>query len=209
MPLPAAPTTPAAATTVSCPRCHKPLIDPDGLGWCKACGYCRSLEVEQHNQLLQEARQPSHGEVFAGAAGQIPWWFWVLVIGVGVLAAAALAAGKWLPAGNNLPRALFASVQIVLGLVLIFAAQLYALVRVAPDDERLNFKDALVPTRLWILVGKRLSQLYGCLWTAVWGLALIVFAFLFIGGLQHWMSYLPGANKDQNKQRTPPPRVWQ
>jgi len=28
---------------VSCPRCKQPLVDPQGLGWCKACGYCRSL----------------------------------------------------------------------------------------------------------------------------------------------------------------------
>ena len=30
-----------------CPRCGQALIDPSGLGWCKACGYCRSLGAEQ------------------------------------------------------------------------------------------------------------------------------------------------------------------
>jgi hypothetical protein len=90
-------------------------------------------------------------------------------------------------------------VQVGVGVVLIFVGQLIALVYVAPEDEKLSFKDAIVPTRLWTLVGKRLNRLYGCLWISVWGLATVVFAFVFIGGLQHWMSYLPNSNKNQPK----------
>jgi hypothetical protein len=93
-----------------------------------------------------------------------------------------------------------------LGLVLIFAGQLFALMRVAQYDEKLSFKDAIVPSRLWTVAAKRLGEVYGCLWTSVWGLGLIVFAILFIGGLQHWMTYLPGAKNPQPRQ--PPPRVW-
>lgn len=196
---------PQAPAATPCPRCKKPLIDPTGLAWCKACGYCGSLEAERQNQLMQTAQAPSRGAVFAGAAGQIPWWFWVLVGGVAVLAAGALAADRLLPAGNTFPRALFTSVQMGVGLALIFAGQCFALVRIAPEDERLSFKDALVPTRLWALAGKRLGQLYGCLWTSVWGLGLIVFAVLFIGGLGHWMTYLPGA---KNQPRPAAAKVW-
>src|SRR5262245_29851203 len=29
---------------VSCPRCQAALTDPDGLGLCAACGYCRARE---------------------------------------------------------------------------------------------------------------------------------------------------------------------
>ncbi len=186
---------PAAIDGSACPRCQKPLIDPAGLGWCKACGYCRSLEAEQDNRLLQAAAGPSPGAALAGAAGQIPTWFWVLVGGVAALAALALAVGRLLPAGNGLPRAVWTSVQMAVGLLLVFGAQLYAVVRIAPDDERLSFKDALVPTRLWSLVGKRLPRLCSCVCLAVWGGALMLFALLFIGGLRHWFSYLPGAEK--------------
>ena len=191
------PTPPQAPPSVPCPRCKKPLIDPEGLRWCKACGYCGSLEAEQNNKLMQAEQAPSRAAVFAGAAGQIPWWFWVLVIGVGALAAASLAVGRLLTAGDTFQRALFTSVQMGVGVMLIFVGQLVALMHVAPEDEKLSFKDAIVPTRLWGLVGKRLNRLYGCLWTSVWGLALVVFAILFIGGLQHWMTYLPNSNKNQ------------
>src|SRR5687767_11248515 len=88
-----------------CPRCHKPLIDPAGLGWCKACGYCKSLEEEKHNQLLKESRGPSRGAVLAGAAGNIPVWFWILLLGIAILAGAAVGADRLLPPGNNFARA--------------------------------------------------------------------------------------------------------
>ena len=197
-------TPPQAPPSVPCPRCKKPLIDPQGLGWCKACGYCGSLEAEQKNKLMAPEQAPSQGAVFASAAGQIPWWFWVLVIGTGALAAGSLAVGHLLPAGDTFYRALFTSVQMGVGLVLIFAGQFLALVQIAHEDAGLSFKDALVPTRLWHLAGKRMSRLYGCLWTSVWGLALVVFAILFIGGLKHWMTYLPGAKNEQQKQQRPP-----
>jgi hypothetical protein len=186
-----------AGQAQQCPRCQKPLIDPQGLGWCKGCGYCRSLETETNNRLLATATAPSKGEILAGAAGNIPLWFWILLIGAAVLAGISLVAGQLLPAGNVLPRALWASVQIGVGVALVFAGQLIAVIRVAPEDERISFKDAIVPTRLWALVFKRLPQLCGCLWVSVWGLALIVFAIVFVGGLGHWYAYLPGANNAQ------------
>jgi len=198
-------TPPQAPSSVPCPRCKKPLIDPEGLGWCKACGYCGTLEAEQKNKLMQTEQAPSTSAVFAGAAGQIPWWFWVLLIGIGALAAGSLAVGQLLPAGDTFYRALFTSVQMGVGVVLIFAGQIVALMHVAPEDEKLSFKDAIVPTRLWALVAKRLSNLYGCLWTSVWGLSLAVFAILFIGGLKHWMTYLPGPKNQQQQQQPRPP----
>ena len=182
-----------------CPRCRQQLIDPGGLGWCKACGYCRTLEAEQNNQLLQAAAQPTRGAVLKGVAGQVPWWFWVLVIGVGGLAGLSLAVGQLLPAGDCLVRAVWTSVQIALGLLMVFAGQFFAVMWIAPEDERLSFKDAIVPTRLWALVAKRLGRMYGCLWTSVWGLALVVCALLFVGGLKHWFSYLPGVANAKGK----------
>jgi hypothetical protein len=184
---------PKPAQEIQCPRCHKPLIDPNGLGWCKTCGYCRSLELEKNNKLLAAAPGPSRGAVLAGAAGHIPLWFWVLLAGIAILAGLSLAAGRWLPPGNTLPRALWTSIQIGVGLALIFTGQLIAVVHIAPEDEKLSFKDAVVPTRLWLLVSKRLPRCCGCLWVSTWGLALVVFAVLFIGGLQHWFKYVPNS----------------
>src|SRR5262245_51545058 len=182
-PPPPAADAPQNAALAVCPRCQQPLIDPAGLGWCKACGYCRSLQAEQDNALLKTPAGPSRGDVLAGAARRIPHWFWLLTGGIGAVAVLSLAAGLLLPAGNCLPRALWTSIQIPVGLLLAFAVQLYAVVQIAPDDDRLSFKDALVPARLWGLVGKRLPQLSWCVCLASWGAALALCAVLFIGGL--------------------------
>jgi hypothetical protein len=185
-----------APSADACPRCQKPLIDPNGLGWCKACGFCRSLEEEKGNQLLKEQRGPSRGAILAGAAGNIPVWFWILLGGVGVIAGGFLAADRLLPPGNTFPRALWTSILLGVGLALIFVGQLIAVVLIAPEDEKLNFKDAIVPTRLWPLVAKRLPRLCGCLFVSTWGLALMVFALVFIGGLPHWFTYLPNSKNN-------------
>ena len=191
----------AAPVSYPCPRCQKPLVDPTGLGWCQGCGYCRSLEEEKDNHLLKASRGPSHATVLTAAVGNIPLWFWALLVGIAALAGLSLGVGRWLPQGNTFPRALWTTVQLGVGLALIFLGQIIAVVKIAPDDEKLSFKDAIVPTRLWGLVAKRLPRQCGCLCVSTWGLAMIVFAVLFIGGLKHWFAYLPNSKNGNN----PPP----
>jgi len=183
-----------------CPKCRLPLIDPTGLGWCRGCGYCRSLEDETAKQLLQHTQARGPQVSYAGLVGNIPVWFWVLIVGLVAAVAVSLAIGWLLPAGSNFTRAMWTTAQVVVGLLAIFACQLFALVQIAAEDEKLGFKDALVPTRLWSLVCKRLPATACYLWGATWALALVVSAFLFIGGLDHWYGYLPGA-KDQKDQK--------
>jgi len=203
-----APAQPAPSPDAECPRCRARLIDPSGLGWCKACGYCRSLATEAPAQLMAPATpQPTRGEALAGAASNLPLWFWALLLGVALAAGLSFAAGRLLPPGDCLPRAIWTSVQIGLGVVLIFASQVIAVVAVAPEDERLSFKDAIVPLRIWGLVIARLPRFSGCLWTATFGASLVLCAFLFVGGLHHWFTYLPGYKKDPPL--NPPTRVWQ
>src|SRR5262245_55714947 len=43
----------------SCPRCQGKLTDPRGLGWCQACGYCRSLEEEREKVPLPKTAPAS------------------------------------------------------------------------------------------------------------------------------------------------------
>ena len=51
-------TTPAVDP---CPRCGKTLVDPAGLGWCPACGYCKSLAQANPKSLLTDKKAPSLG----------------------------------------------------------------------------------------------------------------------------------------------------
>ena len=184
-----------AADVVPCPRCGKALSDPKGLGWCQSCGYCKSLEDDKakvvvpreapKSQRLEDAKEA------ARIATTVPRWFWLLLLGVVGFAAASQLPARQL-AANSFERALWTTLQVCAGLFLIFVAQIVALVRIAPDDEKLSFKDALVPTRLWGLVFKRLPSLSFTVCLAGWGLSMILSALIFIGGLQHWMTYLPG-----------------
>ena len=75
--------------------------------------------------------------------------------------------------------------------MLIISAQTSALCQLAPNDDRLGFKDAIFPGRLWALVCQRLPEMRVHLWAASWGLTCILAGTLIVGGLGHWLTYLP------------------
>jgi hypothetical protein len=187
---------PTPETATSCPRCQKPLIDPNGLGWCKACGYCRSLnESEATAAQEQAALAPTTLTATSSAIGQTPTWFWVTLAGVVLVTGATFACGHWLTF-TPLQRALLTSVQIVAGFALMFVGQFIGLLRIAPEETTLSFKDALFPFHLYGLVFKRLPSTRHTLYLGAWGIALIVSAGVFIGGLGHWFTYLPSYQKN-------------
>src|SRR5690348_15640877 len=41
-----------------CPRCGGKLTNPEGLGWCPSCGYCRSLEQDAKKAALATPAKP-------------------------------------------------------------------------------------------------------------------------------------------------------
>jgi hypothetical protein len=190
--------TPAAA---ACPRCKQPLIDPNGLGWCKACGYCRSLQ-ESEKQTAQEGpsapAQPNTLTATTAAVGGLPRWVWVSLLGIVLIAGATFAVGHYV-ALSPLNRALLSTVQIGLGVLLMFVGQFIGLLRIAPEDSNLSFKDAIFPFRLYSLVFKHMPKSQTMLYFGLWGLTAIVSAAVFVGGLGHWLNYIP---KSQGAQKT-------
>lgn len=187
----------APANANACPRCDKPLIDPDGLGWCRACGYCRSLEEERAKQPL-DAPAPAPGKSspfgiveFGRLLVHLPSWLWVLLGGFGLVVLMSLPAMLTLPEGM-LSRCLWSTVQIIVGVLMILAAQFWALMELADSDDRLGAKDGIISGRLWVLTLARLPETRKQVWLAAWGLAAILAALFLIGGLSHWFTYLPG-----------------
>src|SRR5271170_4144440 len=89
---------PLSAANAACPNCQLPLIDPNGLGWCKACGYCRSLaEGEKQTGPAPKAPAKPNTVTATGAAlVQTPRWFWFAMIGVALIAGATFAGGRYL-----------------------------------------------------------------------------------------------------------------
>ena len=191
----------ANAATVPCPRCKQPLIDPQGLGWCKACGYCRSL-AEGERQAGPPPETPAKLNALtatSSAVGQTPRWIWITLLGVIFIAGATYASGHYIVL-TPLQRALMATLQIGAGVILMFVGQFLGVLRIAPEDSNLGFWDAVIPFRLYNLVFKRLPAAQTTLFLGVWGIAAIVSAAVFVGGLGHWMNYLP---KSQNQKAAP------
>jgi hypothetical protein len=198
-PLPS-PTAPVSAGADVCPRCQKPLIDPGGLGWCQGCGYCRSVaECEKKTAATPAPEaQPARPDpliVTGSAVSQMPTWVWVTLIGVVLIAGATVACGVLL---NFEPfqRALLATLQIVAGIAFMFLGQLIGLMKIAPEESSVTFLDVLFPFRLYGMVFKRLPSTRHTIYLGAWGLAAAISAGIFIGGLDHWFTYLPGHPKN-------------
>jgi ATP dependent DNA ligase C terminal region len=187
---PPAPTTPEEP----CPRCASKLVDPESLGWCPKCGYCRSLEAEAAKKVLQEspAAKPlsrfGYAEFFDMVA-KLPRWCWVLLGGIVIIAIASVGLNLALPTGLSFARALCSTAALVIGLLAILAAQVWALIIIAPDDDHLGFKDAIISARLWGLTIRRLPTTERQVWIGCWGAASALCAVLIVGGLPYWYQF--------------------
>jgi hypothetical protein len=197
---PSPPKGPATAAAL-CPRCKKPLADPGGLGWCQACGYCRTLAEDR-------ARLPLDQPVVNGAPSRSPpsttprpspLWAIVLFVGIALLALGCYAASRHYPLTPP-QRAAWAAIQILAGLALMFAGQCYALLTIAPGDASLHFFDAIVPLRLYALVVRGLPRTCVALWISTWGLTLVLSALICVGGLGHLTNYLPKSSESKQFQ---------
>jgi hypothetical protein len=191
---------PDGTNTAPCPRCHKPLIDPGGLGWCKACGYCRSLAECKEKAPEQPKEAPAATmAVTASAIRQLPMWFWVTLGGVIIIAGVSGLLGL-LPL-SPLPRAVLTTVLMVVGFLIMFTGQFIAVMQIAPDESTLSFKDAVFPFRLYGLVMKRLPNTQFIVYLCAWGLAVLISAAVFIGGLDHWFTYIPKSQVQTQKSK--------
>ncbi|HYV40138.1 MAG TPA: hypothetical protein VE988_30920 [Gemmataceae bacterium] len=189
-----------------CPKCQAKLIDPAGLGWCKACGFCKSLEEDKARIPLETkpvVRPPSPLGIveFGQVIAKFPSWVWVMLGGIATIVAVNIPQGMMLPP-DTFARALTATMELLIGLVMVFAAQVWALCLLGPEDGRLNFKDAVIPGKLWGMTLRKLPETRGQVWLAAWGLAAMLSAIFIIGDFAHWLNYLP-------KKTVPPPAVEQ
>jgi hypothetical protein len=179
-----------AAFATECPRCKKPLTDPNGLGWCQACGYCRSLAECQVEPNVQAPSEPNALATTGGAIAQMPMWFWITALGAAIIVVGTILGERytnWTP----LQRAIFCTVELVAGLGVMLIGQFIGLLRVAPGDPSISFKDAIFPFRLYGLIVKQLPSTRNAVYLGVWGLTAIITASIVVGGLGHWFTYLP------------------
>jgi hypothetical protein len=181
-----------SASHAPCPRCGGKLVDPDSLGWCAKCGYCRSLEAESRTVL--EAAQPARAASPLGAAEfgnlvqRLPRWSWILGAGAIVVVLLSVAANQAMPE-ECLPRALWGTFELLFGLLCILTAQVWSLFILAPDDDKLGSKDIVFATRLWALTFRRLPEMRRQVWLGGWGASAALSAAFIVGGFSYWYQF--------------------
>jgi hypothetical protein len=182
----------APADPSLCPKCGGSLTDPEGLGWCPGCGYCRSVAEEQAVVPVVEeaapARKPSAlgASEFAETLKLMPGWGWVLLGGVAVAVGVSLAADHWLPE-ESLPRALWSATQMVLSVVGLVVAQIWAVAMVGEREEGLGAKDVILGGRVWRAALRRLPATRRPVSLGAWSLTALVCGAVVVGGFGYWL----------------------
>jgi hypothetical protein len=196
-----------------CPRCRNPLIDARGLGLCQACGYCRSIEEEC---MPRGARLPRWmtrlGLVpFAELLGRMPAWVWGIVAAVVAVLPVCHVADRRLPAESP-QRAYWSTIQLGLGLLAVLAAQVWTLVYLRKQRDRVGLIDLVFPSHLWYLAFRRVPDTNGAIGLAGGGVAAMLAAVLWVGGLSYWLRMdaapphdrsSPGASQKDKDEKSP------
>lgn len=176
--------TPPVPADALCPRCGSRLVDPGSLGLCGECGYCRLLE-EGASPTAPPRPQPSALGLseFLDLVAGLPLWVWVLLVGEALAVLVSVAAQLGLHEQVQHYTVWWYSVQAGAGLVALLVAQLWALMLVAPEDDRLGPKDLFLPVRLWWVAVRRLPATRWPVWIGTWGLTLLLgAAAVFLAG---------------------------
>ncbi len=194
-PAPEAPGEPVGEAV--CPKCGGKLINPDSLGWCMACGYCRSTAEESGGPLPvapKPVRKRQHSGLGAIEFFQVltwlPRWFWLLVFGVVVVVHGAIFLSMQLPAEGR-ERAVWSVTLIVAAFTTLMVAQLWAVFLIGSQDERLGARDVLIPFRLWGSTIRRLPASCYPVCLGVWAVTLLICACTVVGGLSYWIPKAP------------------
>jgi hypothetical protein len=181
----------APADPALCPRCGGKLTNPDGIGWCAGCGYCRSLEEEKAvpppPPPVEQKKTSALGASEVGEAMRhVPGWAWPLLGGIALVGVGSVAADYKLPE-ECLARALWSAIQMMLGVLGLISAQLWAMFLVGAHEDGLGAKDVMLPGRLWRAAFRRLPATRRPVWLGMWSLTAVVCGAAVIGGFNYWL----------------------
>src|SRR5438876_7605992 len=102
----ATPEPEATADASVCPKCGSKLVNPEGLGWCAKCGFCRTLQEDSAKADLvakPAAPRPKSSSAlgiteFFELLARLPRWFWILLAGIAAIIGASVALDRSIPA---------------------------------------------------------------------------------------------------------------
>ncbi|QDU00302.1 ATP dependent DNA ligase [Gimesia aquarii] len=164
----------------ACPECGS--YEPWGLSsWCPQCGFYPALGkcVGQPELHEQEETKPQPQTVWE----LIPEWGWVLAIGT--IAAIGLSVGGRFFCKDSAELCLWTLTQASVGLIMFLFGHILAyLTAVSKSVEFGLMSIILTPLKIWRPTIRRFPYGAWKLDLAVWGLTLMVGAFVIVGGFE-------------------------
>src|SRR5262249_43189056 len=123
--------------------------DPDGLGYCPRCGFCRAVEQEKALAQAAPAQEAANGQLAASwqAARGPPGSAWGILGATVFLVPVSFLAHRHLGVSSR-ARYFWMAAQIALGITSFFAAQVWAFILVR-QKERVGVLDLVFPGNLW------------------------------------------------------------
>ena len=196
-----------------CPRCRNPLIDARGLGLCQACGYCRTIVEECMPRTAFAPRWLARLGLLQcwELLDRMPAWVWGVLAAVVAVLPVCHVADRRLPLDSP-QRAYWSTIQLGLGLLAILAAQVWTLVYLRKHRYHLGLIDLVFPSHLWYLAFRRVPDTNGAIGLAGGGVAAMLAAVLWVGGLSYWIQtnefeqedeVFAGTSHKEKFQRTP------
>jgi hypothetical protein len=176
----------------ACPKCNIPLTDPDGLGLCSACGYCRSLASAKAGAFAPTSKLKAPRWVKALGLVEFwqlmriaPAWLWVFCAATLAVIPTSLLADHRLPQWSR-ERAHFSAGELGVGLLLLIVGQVWSVSMLKQLKEAVEYGDMLHPMRLISIALRRLPDTRWPLTLTGSGLSAMLAAVFWVGGLGWW-----------------------
>jgi hypothetical protein len=184
-----------------CPKCSTPMENVSGWNWCSRCGHREEGRAPAAVMTLGQS-PPPQSRSGAGtselslAFRVVPSWGWILIFGMGFVAAISFIADYNLPEKGR-GRAIWSTGQVLWGLAAFLVTGVAVSGRLRAMRQSLSLSDILFPDRLWVLAVKNLPATRWYICTAVWTVMAVVCGIFWVGGLTYWLPSKsePGAVK--------------
>ena len=180
-----------AVPATACPRCRGKLADPEGLGYCPRCGFCRAVEREKAQAQTAAAQlcEAANRQVATNwqAVQALPASVWVILVATVFLLPISYLAHRNLAADSR-ARYVWMAAQISLGVASLAASQLWAFVLVR-RKEKVGLRDLVFPGNLWRHAVHGLPETGGPFSLCAFGGVAVLTGVLWIGRWDWLLTY--------------------